>query len=451
MLEHADLIPPRPALPPRFGGTMELLRISAEDMLSFFPEAGFRHRLIPMKALRRRLIVVNDPELVRQVFVLEAAHHEAKSPHFRQALAPVIGDSMFLNAGRIWAERRALMARLLHPSRTAGFHPLFVEGAELMAARWQGRVDVAAELAGATALAVMRALFPRTATPEAAARLAAAFTAYETNVLAVDFAHLLGLPAALAGWQMRTARRHAKEIRALCRECIARAEPGEGGLFDELKAACDEAGRPLLDAEQMINEVAMLLLAGSETSANALTWALYLIARHSPTLAALREEHARVLCGRAPGFADLPNLPFTKAVTQEAMRLYPPVPYLSREAAASTRIGQITVHPGDTVMAVPWLLHRHEKLWEAPHAFRPARFLPEAPRKPPRMGYIPFSIGPRICAGAAFAQAEMAVFLAVLLQRFEFAVPADTQPMPRARLTTRPRGGMVLEVTRRAG
>lgn len=447
MLEHADLIPPRPSLPPRFGGTMELLRISAEDMLSFFPEAGFRHRLIPMKALRRRLIVVNDPDLVRQVFVLEAAHHEAKSPHFRQALAPVIGDSMFLNSGRIWAERRALMAKLLHPSRTASFHPLFVEGAELMAARWQGRVDVAAELAGATALAVMRALFPRTATHEAASKLAAAFTAYETNVLAVDFAHLLGLPAALSGWQMRTARRHAREIRALCRDCIARAEPGEGGLFDELKAACDEAGRPLLDAEQMINEVGMLLLAGSETSANALTWALYLIARHPPTLAALREEHVRVLGGRAPDFADLPNLPFTKAVTQEAMRLYPPVPILPRQAGEAMRIGDVAVEKDALVLVVPWLLHRSPDLWEAPHAFRPDRFLGDARPRP--YSYIPFSAGPRVCAGLSFAMAEAVICLATLARRLRVALRPGVVAEPVCHLSLRPRAPLMVRASRR--
>lgn len=449
MSSVVELVPPRPAVPARFGGAWELLRASAEDLLRLFPEAGFRHRLIPMRTFRRRVVVVNEPELVRRVFILGAADYEAKSRHFRAALAPVIGDSMFLNSGPVWAARRAVVAKLLHPARTAAFHPLFVRGAEELAAAWRGEVDAARGLAAATALAVMRALFPRSASPAAAAELAAAFAAYETSVLAVDFAHLFGLPEALSGFQLRAARRHARRVREICAACIARAEPGEGGLFEELRAAVNEAGAPLLDAEQLLNEVAMLLLAGSETSANALTWALYLVARHPPTLERLREEHARVLGGRAPDAADLPALPFTKAVTQEAMRLYPPVPYLSREAARPDRLAQVAVHPGDTVMALPWLLHRHEALWEAPHAFRPERFLPGAPRKPPRFGYIPFSLGPRVCAGAAFAQAEMTVFLAVLLQRLDVAAPEGPPPVPRARLTTRPRGGLRLRFTPR--
>nr|MCU0945714.1 cytochrome P450 [Rubritepida sp.] len=378
MSSVVELVPPRPVVSARFGGAWDLLRASADDLLRLFPEAGFRHRLIPMRTFRRRVVVVNDPELVRRVFILGAADYETKSRHFRAALAPVIGDSMFLNSGAVWAARRQVVAKLLHPSRTAGFHPLFVQGAEEAASAWRGEVDVARGFAGATALAVMRALFPRSANAEAAQRLAAAFTAYETSVLAVDFAHLFGLPDALSGFQMRAARRHAREVRDICAACIAAAEPDEGGLFAELRAAVTESGRPLLDAEQLLNEVAMLLLAGSETSANALTWALYLVARHPPTLARLREEHARVLGGRAPDFTDLPALPFTKAVTQEAMRLYPPVPYLSREAARPDKLAQIAVAAGDTVMALPWLLHRHEALWDAPHVFRPERFLPDA-------------------------------------------------------------------------
>ncbi len=449
MLAEPDLVPPRPALLARFGSPTRMLRISAEDMLRFFPEAGFRHRLIPMQTLRRRMLVVNDPDLVREVFILGAERFGNKSVHFRRAIGPVIGDSMFVEGGTLWATRRAVVQKLLHPSRTASFHPIFVQGAEELAARWRGRVDVSAEFAAATALAVMRACFPRTASPDTAARIAAAFGAYEACVLAVDFAHLLGLPEALSGWQLRAARRHAREVRSEIGAAIGAGASETDGLFVELRDAPDAAGHRLLSPGQLLNEMGMLLLAGSETSANALSWALYLVARHPPTLGRLREEHARVLGGRAPSHAQLAQLPFTRAVAQEAMRLYPPVPYLSREAARAGRVGAFTVQAGDTVMAVPWLLHRHEHLWAAPHAFRPERFMPDAAQKPPRFGYIPFSIGPRVCAGAAFAQAEMVVFLSVLLQRLDIAVPPGPDPVPRARLSLRPRGGMPLEITAR--
>jgi len=294
----------------------------------------------------------------------------------------------------------------------------------------------------------MRALFGDAVRAEDAARLAASFNAYEGSVLAVDFAHVFGLPERWAGWQLRSARRHAHDIRALCGRCIAEAGDKPEGLFAELRAALGQNGAPLLDATQLVNEVAMLLLAGSETGANVLTWTLYLVASHAPTRERLRAEHAAVLCGRSPEVADLSALPFTKAVIQEAMRLYPPVPYLSREAARAERVAGIQVKAGETVMAMPWLLHRNSHLWEAPHAFRPERFLPDAPQKPPQFGYLPFSIGPRICAGASFAMAEMMVFLAVLLPRLEFTIPDGTSPIPRARLTLRPKGGMPLDIQR---
>jgi cytochrome P450 len=233
------------------------------------------------------------------------------------------------------------------------------------------RVDVAPGLGAATALAVMRALFGDAARMADAQRLVTSFTAFEGAVMGVDLAYLFGLPPRFSGFQFHSAWRHARDVRRICSDAMAIAEPG--GILGALRAAQKEDGAPLLDETQLISEVAMMLLAGSETSANALSWALYLVARHPPTLARLREEHASVLGGRAPTAEELNKLPFTRAVLQETMRLYPPVPYLSRQAAGPDRIRHIAVQKGDTVLALPWLLHRHERLWDAPHAFRPDR------------------------------------------------------------------------------
>uniref|UniRef100_UPI001F1C4F6B cytochrome P450 n=1 Tax=Falsiroseomonas oryziterrae TaxID=2911368 RepID=UPI001F1C4F6B len=201
----------------------------------------------------------------------------------------------------------------------------------------------------------------------------------------------------------------------------------------------------------LLDEVAMLLLAGSETSANALTWALYLAFGHAPTLARLRAEADAVLGVRdAPEAADLPALPFTRAVVAEALRLYPPVAILSRQALAPDRLRRVAVPRGATVACIPWLLHRHESLWHRPHAFLPERFLPEAP-KPPRFAYLPFGAGPRVCAGAAFGQAEMTVFLATLVRRLDLSVAPGHRVMPRLRLTLRPAGGMPMRIARADG
>jgi cytochrome P450 len=188
----------------------------------------------------------------------------------------------------------------------------------------------------------------------------------------------------------------------------------------------------------------MLLLAGSETAANTLTWTLYLLAAHPETERRVREELAPLPA--QPGPDALAPLAFTRAVLQEAMRLYPPVAVLSRQALAPDRIRRWSLRPGDTVICVPWLLHRHAEWWENPHAFLPERFLPEAARRQPKFTYMPFGLGPRVCAGAAFGMAEMQVFLAVLLRRLVFSVPEGFAPRPFCRLTLRPAGGMPLRV-----
>jgi cytochrome P450 len=197
----------------------------------------------------------------------------------------------------------------------------------------------------------------------------------------------------------------------------------------------------------VVNEIGMLLLAGSETAANTLTWTLYLLAAHPETARRVREELAALPA--VPGTEDLGPLVFTRAVLQEAMRLYPPVAVLSRQALAADRIRRWAVRPGDTVMCVPWLLHRHADCWERPHAFLPERFLPEAAKRQPKFTYMPFGLGPRVCAGAAFGMAEMQVFLGVLLRRLMFSVPDGFTPRPFCRLTLRPAGGMTLRVARR--
>ena len=145
----------------------------------------------------------------------------------------------------------------------------------------------------------------------------------------------------------------------------------------------------------------------------------------------------------------LPRLPYMRAVIQEAMRLYPPVAVFARQAVQPDTIRRWEIRKDDIVLAVPWLLHRHEKLWEAPHAFRPERFLGEAARQRPRFAYLPFGVGPRICAGAAFGMAEVTVFVALLFRRFRFTLAPGFVPRPNCRLALRPKGGMQVMIARR--
>ena len=444
-------IPPMPVPRERPPGPIELVRLLRRNLLDLFLERTYRSQVIAVRLLGRRAVVVNSPELVREVFVLKHEIYGRKSRFMQAALRPVVGDSLFINHGQVWAERRPAVAGPLHPAGIGAYHPLFVQAAEEMSELWMRNAegparDISLDLAAATTRVVMLATFGP-GTPAAASELLARdFAAYQETVESLDLLSLLGLPEWLPSLQRRAALGRARRMRALIEALIATAP--EDGLLRALRGARREDGSPLLDEAALLNEAAMLLLAGSETSANALTWALYLAFGHPPTLARLRAEVEAVLGSRsAPEAADLPALPFTRAVVQEALRLYPPVAILSRQATAPDRIRRWEVKPGTTVACIPWLLHRHATLWKEPHAFLPERFLPDAP-KPPRFAYLPFGVGPRVCAGAAFGQAEMAVFLATLVRRFDLSVAPGHRVMPRLRLTLRPAGGMRMRIAR---
>jgi cytochrome P450 len=189
----------------------------------------------------------------------------------------------------------------------------------------------------------------------------------------------------------------------------------------------------------------MFLLAGAEGAAITLTWTTMLAALHPATA----DRMAAELPADRSDLAGLMALPFTRAVIQESMRLYPPVAVFARQATRPDRIRRWDIRTDDIVLAVPWLLHRHEMLWEAPNAFRPERFLGEAARQRPRFAYLPFGIGPRICAGAAFGMAEVTVFVATLFRRFRFSLAPGFVPQPNCRLALRPKGGMQVLIAQR--
>jgi cytochrome P450 len=444
-------IPPMPVPRGNRPGPIELVRLLRRNLLDLFLERTYKSQVIAIRLLGRRAIVVNSPELVREVFVLKHATYGRKSRFMEAALRPVVGDSLFINHGTAWAERRPAVAGPLHPSKLAALHPLFVQAAEELSELWQRNAggparDISLDVAAATTRVVMLATFGAGVPAAASEAVARDFAAYQEAVENLDLLALLGLPDWLPAMPRRGALRLAHRIRALTTGLIATAP--QGGLLGALREARREDGSPLLNEAALLNEAVMLQLAGSETSANALTWALYLAFSHAPTLARLRAEAEAVLGGRAaPEAADLPALRFTRAVVQEALRLYPPVSILSRQATAPDRIRRWEVKPGTTVACIPWLLHRHATLWKEPHAFLPERFLPDAP-KPPRFAYLPFGVGPRVCAGAAFGQAEMAVFLATLVRRFDLSVAPGHRVMPRLRLTLRAAGGMPMRIAR---
>jgi cytochrome P450 len=203
-------------------------------------------------------------------------------------------------------------------------------------------------------------------------------------------------------------------------------------LFDLIGAARDPDTNAGFSDELLADEVATMILAGHETTATALFWALYLLALDPESQERLARE-----AQQAEGSADVERLPFTRAVVDETLRLYPPAFLIARAASGPDELADHPVRKGDVVLIAPWLLHRHEKLWQAPNAFLPERFMPGAP-PPDRFAYLPFGVGARVCIGAHFALVEATLALARLIAAFKIELVDKLPVLPVGVVTTQP-------------
>lgn len=262
---------------------------------------------------------------------------------------------------------------------------------------------------------------------------------------------LLNLPDWLPRWGTARAATLFKTSDAVIADLIARrrAAPDLGSDLLGILLGASTAGDAPLSAREIRNQVATILTAGHETTANALTWTWYLLALHPAVEAKLHREVDQVLGGREPDFADMARLVYTRMVIEEAMRLYPPVHTLSRTALADDEIAGHRVPAGSTVLIVPWLLHRHRRLWPDPERFEPERMSPERTAARPRFAYIPFGAGPRICIGASLAMTEALLILASVARQWRPRL-LETPPVePIGLITLRPRYPMMMHLERR--
>ncbi|MGE0178661.1 MAG: cytochrome P450, partial [Sphingomonas sp.] len=308
-----------------------------------------------------------------------------------------------------------------------------------------------AETATATTMRIISdALFagdPRLTTDAAMAHIAAALEGVSEARLQV----LLGLP--LMPWSLRGRRAHRGQtylretLSAVVNDRLPDGGPDDflGRLIRALLAQFDHAEALAL----AVDNAATFYLAGHETTANAITWTLFLLSEQPE----LQDEAAAEAQGALSGGGDDPGLPDRlprmRAILEESMRLYPPVPRFDRQAVAADRLGDAEVTPGDIVSIWPWLLHRHRALWNDPDAFDPERFKPAASRH--RFQYLPFGGGPRVCVGARFATTEAITVLAHWLARWRFAPMPGREVRPSGMVTLRPANGLPLMLAQRAG
>jgi cytochrome P450 len=317
-------------------------------------------------------------------------------------------------------------------------------------------LDIEAEMTHVTADIIFRTIFSTPLEGTGARRMFEAFARYQAMAPRLMLPSLFGLRWFVSPLDVWRSRRAARIIRrgleALIRprhDARRRGEPHPHNdiLSSFLDARDPQTGEPF-SFDELVNQVAMLFLAGHETSASALTWACHLLANAPDAQQRVREECAAHTGTRELRHDDMRQLTFTRNVFREALRLFPPVGFFARESAHACPMRDKQVPQGATVVISPWLIHRHRQWWPQPDAFDPNRYDEDASREPLRNAYLPFGMGPRVCMGASFALQEATLILASLVRYWRLAPSPGHVPQPVGRLTIRSANGVRLRLTR---
>ena len=442
-----------PPFPPRGPGPVPVWRgffgERARTAVYGWSELAFDSWHIKRNVLGHTVHIVLKPEWVQRVLLDNSDNYE-KPRLVKRILSPTIGEGLLTSDGELWRAQRRVVAASFTPPAVDALVPVFARVGEAMANSWDaGTRDMAVEATSATMRIIAAALFSgdeRLTTPQAMAHITAAMEGVAEARLQV----LLGMPLIPLTAKGRRGRSGQRFLRSTLATIVR--ERMRDDAPDDFVTGVTRALQDRFPADQAIelaiDNAATFYLAGHETTANATSWTLFLISEQPELQDWLAEEASQALAGGAD--ADLPNrLPLLRAVVDEALRLYPPVPRIDREAVAGDMIGPHEVGPGEIVSIWPWIIHRHKKLWDEPDAFDLERFAAAPKQERHRFQYIPFGAGPRTCVGARFALAETLTILAMWLGSWRFAPVPGRHVRPSGLVTLRQAGGLPLILARR--
>ncbi len=447
------LIPAHPRPLQHAPGALRLALMARRSLISPWTAESYAARDFAYTLLRRQVCVFNDPASIKTVFVTQAECFERKGAMMRQALSPLLGDGLFISDGETWRRRRPLVADIVHKSMVPFYAPMMTGATRELIEGWQpeARISLLPALAQLTAQIIARSVFGTRLGDDALADIVRGFAGYQARIDSFNLPFFLG---AAEGWKVgggARARAAIAGVHGVVDHVITEHLAGRGdhgSMVDLLVRRMERSPALGLDVQALRHEAATIFMAGHETTAATLTWAFYLLGKAGWAEAALHEELDRVLAGREPTAEDVPRLPYARAVIEETLRLYPPVPLLPRQARQATQVGEIEVEKDALVLVVPWILHRSPDLWDQPMHFRPERFLGEATPFP--YSYIPFSAGPRICAGLNFGLTEAILCLAMIARQFRLRLAPGFRADPICRLSLRPRAPIMVRLEARA-
>lgn len=442
-----SFVPPRIDPPARPLNRLAFVARFVRNPLAVVPRAAYEEDIVFLRGAR--IAWVTGPAMVKSI-LLDEREKFHKLAQIR-LLAPLLGKGILTSEGADWKWQRQAAAPIFRPQELAGFVPGFVRAARALLTQWRARPaevrPIERDMTRVTFDVIAATLLP-SADPrmpgaiEAATGLFQRSGAWGQLYAVADLPKWLPQPGRMAMAGAVKALRHA--VRSILAERRAAGVERDDLLARLMRSRDPETGQRMND-EQLVDNLLTFYLAGHETTAKALTWTLYLLARSPQWTARLAEEVAQVAGGADVGAPHIERLVLTQQVLKESMRLYPPVPLMTRQAVADAILQGHAVKAGTSLVMPIYALHRHARRWESPDAFDPQRFAPGREEKIPRYQYMPFGAGPRICIGMAFAMIEATAILATLLQHARFA-PTAHEPAPVARVTLVPRGGMPLRV-----
>ena len=430
------------------------MRLFRQDILSAQPARLYRAWMAEFRTPFFCSYLINDPKLIDTV--LRTSPNEfPKSDRIGAGLRPLLGESVFLTNGEIWKRQRRMIDPAFAGGRLRDTFPGMLAAADAgvvrLADAGEGPHEIESITSHIAADVIFRTLFSLPIEDDTAQEVFAAFRQYQRSQPILNLAAFVPGPRWMPRFFRSETRKTAAHIRTLItdltRKRLQEIEKGEApdDLATKILTTSDPETGARFSESEMVDQVAIFFLAGHETSASAIAWSLYLLATHPEWQDRVAEE-ATAFSGR---FSDLSQLKVTRDVFREALRLYPSVPMMVREAATHTVFRGRRVRRGAQIVISPWHLQRQTRLWEDPDGFDPGRWQTENGQSCMREAFIPFSAGPRVCTGAGFAMIEGPLILARLLRTYRVEAPEDRVPIPIAHLTVRARDGIWLRIMAR--
>ena len=425
----------------------------SQDPLQFLCDCAQHHGgIVPLRLGFTQTCLLTDPSAIIEV-LRERAIFTKNTPGWR-SIRTLVGSGLLGSDGDFWARQRQLTQPIFHHQRIISYGDLMVNAADRLLHTWQdGAVrNIHQDMMHLTLDIVMQTLLGIGIEDREAQAISHALDLsmkWFSQQQKQGFLLPNNIPFPLTRRYFAAIRTMDDFIYHLIQQRRT-SQKDSGDLLSMLLQVKDETDGSQMSDRQLRDELATLILAGHETTANALTWTWMLLAQNPHVEAQLHQELDTVLQGRSPTVEDMPHLPFTQAVLKESIRLYPPVVLMARSAEQAYVLKGIRIPKNCVVLMSPWVLHRSDRYFVDPLEFKPERWGNNLEKQLPKGVYIPFGEGPRICIGKGFAQMEATLLLATLAQHFQLRLVSDQPIEVIPSITLRPKGGMPMTISRRS-